>query len=97
MSNSVKFKIVILGTEGVGKTCLLNRFINDKFSDNYQTVSIIVRLSIHFSSKSPLHYTSIDVIFKEKKSLCSKLSSFQKFTHYENTKSNNTYAYWASC
>lgn len=49
MSNNVKFKIVILGTQGVGKTCLINRFVNDKFSDKYQSVS---RLLEHCISTS---------------------------------------------
>lgn len=36
---TVKFKVVILGTQGVGKTCLFNRIANDKFSDKYEAVS----------------------------------------------------------
>lgn len=36
---AVKFKVVILGTQGVGKTCLFNRIVNDKFSDKYEAVS----------------------------------------------------------
>lgn len=39
---AVKFKVVILGTQGVGKTCLFNRIVNDKFSDKYEAVSFIM-------------------------------------------------------
>ena len=31
-----KFKIVLLGDKGVGKTCLANRIINDDYVDNYK-------------------------------------------------------------
>jgi len=37
MSNNVKFKIVILGTQGVGKTCLFNRLVSNKFVDKYES------------------------------------------------------------
>lgn len=30
-----RFKMVLLGTEAVGKTSLVDRFINNKFEDNY--------------------------------------------------------------
>lgn len=40
--STVKFKVVILGTQGVGKTCLFNRIANDKFSDKYEAVSSIM-------------------------------------------------------
>ncbi|XP_054263041.1 ras-related protein Rab-24-like isoform X3 [Macrosteles quadrilineatus] len=44
MNSKVQFKVVILGTEGVGKTCLLNRIVYDKFTDKYQmTVTGVYR------------------------------------------------------
>ena len=33
-----KYKIVFLGDTYVGKTCLINRFMYDTFSDNYQVI-----------------------------------------------------------
>ncbi len=32
--NVVSFKIVMLGDQSVGKTCLVNRFINSTFDEN---------------------------------------------------------------
>lgn len=31
-------KVVLLGNSGVGKTCLLQRFVNNKFSDTPATI-----------------------------------------------------------
>lgn len=31
-----KYKIIFLGDQGVGKSCILNRFANDRFDNNYQ-------------------------------------------------------------
>ena len=31
-----KFKIIFLGDQGVGKSSILNRFVQDKFEPNYQ-------------------------------------------------------------
>ena len=31
-----KYKIIFLGDQGTGKSCILNRFVEDKFDDNYQ-------------------------------------------------------------
>jgi Ras-related protein Rab-6A len=36
-----KYKIIFLGDQGVGKSCILNRFSNDKFDTNYQVKSHI--------------------------------------------------------
>ncbi len=41
------FKVVIIGDAGVGKTNILQRFINNKFSDDYQCT-----LAVDFLSKS---------------------------------------------
>ena len=32
---SEKFKIVFLGDQGVGKTSVINRYMNDAFTDSY--------------------------------------------------------------
>ena len=33
-----KYKVVFLGDACVGKTCLINRFINDDFEDDYRVL-----------------------------------------------------------
>ena len=33
-------KVVLLGESGVGKTCIIDRFINDNFEDNQKTTGI---------------------------------------------------------
>jgi small GTP-binding protein len=33
-------KVVLLGESGVGKTCIIDRFINDNFDDNQKTTGI---------------------------------------------------------
>ena len=37
--NNIKlaFKIIIIGSSSVGKTCLIKRIINNEFEENYQT------------------------------------------------------------
>ena len=35
MSGDIKFKLILIGDAGVGKTSLLLRFMEDKFSDEY--------------------------------------------------------------
>ena len=39
----IKFKIVLLGDQGVGKTAIINRFINDTFNSTYDVVLSILR------------------------------------------------------
>lgn len=41
------YKVLILGDSGVGKTCLIFRFIEDVFSDSY--ISTIGKLFCKFS------------------------------------------------
>ena len=42
-TGKVDMKIVLLGKEHVGKTCLAQRYLHEKFSDsgNYQAVSFL--------------------------------------------------------
>ncbi|KAJ1457306.1 putative RAB6 protein [Pelagophyceae sp. CCMP2097] len=42
-----KYKLVFLGDQGVGKTCLINRFVYDTFDKNYQAT-----IGIDFLSKT---------------------------------------------
>lgn len=40
------FKILVIGDSGVGKSCLLTRFVDDTYSDNFQT-TVGVDFKIH--------------------------------------------------
>ena len=42
-----KFKLIFLGDQGTGKSSILNRFIDDKFSEDYQ-----VTIGLDFQSKN---------------------------------------------
>ena len=42
-----EIKVVLLGDSSVGKTCLLNRFVNDEFSETKEST-----LGAAFSSKN---------------------------------------------
>ena len=42
-----KYKLIFLGDQGVGKSCILNRFINDTFSEEYQAT-----IGLDFQSKN---------------------------------------------
>uniref|UniRef100_A0A1B6FEP0 Ras-related protein Rab-24 n=1 Tax=Cuerna arida TaxID=1464854 RepID=A0A1B6FEP0_9HEMI len=67
MSNNVKFKVVILGTEGVGKTCLLNRIMNDKFTDRYQgTVAGVFRAKFFTSHGQTIQVGIWDTVGTER-------------------------------
>jgi Ras-related protein Rab-6A len=42
-----KYKLIFLGDQGVGKSCILNRFLNDKFVEEYQAT-----IGLDFQSKN---------------------------------------------
>lgn len=42
-----KFKVIFIGDQGTGKTAILNRFVNDKFDQNYQAT-----IGLDFNSKN---------------------------------------------
>ena len=42
-----KYKLIFLGDQGVGKSCILNRFMSDTFKDDYQAT-----IGLDFQSKN---------------------------------------------
>ena len=46
MSYDYIFKYILVGDPSVGKSCILNRFINDSFTDNYD-----VTVGVEFGTK----------------------------------------------
>jgi len=40
----VLLKVIILGDSGVGKTCLMNQYVNKKFSNQYRFWDFFVAL-----------------------------------------------------
>ena len=42
-----KYKLIFLGDQGVGKSCILNRFLNDTFTEEYQAT-----IGLDFQSKN---------------------------------------------
>ena len=42
-----KYKLIFLGDQCVGKSCILNRFLNDSFTEEYQTT-----IGLDFQSKT---------------------------------------------
>ncbi len=43
VGGKIKYKIVLLGDQHVGKTSIIDRFINDRFEPNYCVEMMIVR------------------------------------------------------
>ena len=43
----LKLKLIVVGNQGTGKSCILNRFINDTFDENYQAT-----IGLDFQSKN---------------------------------------------
>ena len=46
-AESPKYKLILLGDQGVGKSCILNRFLNDTFIEDYQAT-----IGLDFQSKN---------------------------------------------
>ena len=46
-TESPKYKLILLGDQGVGKSCILNRFLNDTFIEDYQAT-----IGLDFQSKN---------------------------------------------
>ena len=46
-TESPKYKLIFLGDQGVGKSCILNRFLNDTFIEDYQAT-----IGLDFQSKN---------------------------------------------
>ena len=46
MSYDYIFKYILIGDPSVGKSCILNRFINDSFNDKYD-----VTVGVEFGTK----------------------------------------------
>lgn len=44
--NEILFKVIIVGDPGVGKSCILNKFVKNEFTDAYA-----VTIGVEFSSK----------------------------------------------
>ena len=38
MTGKTKLKIILLGNQGVGKSSIIDQYINNKFDDNYNVV-----------------------------------------------------------
>ena len=43
----IKLKLIVVGNQGTGKTCILNRFVNETFDENYQAT-----IGLDFQSKN---------------------------------------------
>ncbi|NVM04609.1 MAG: GTP-binding protein [Candidatus Helarchaeota archaeon] len=57
------YKTVIVGNSGVGKTCLLNRFVEDRFESKYKpTLGVdIKRYTYEYNSNTNFSFTAWDV------------------------------------
>ena len=47
MEEVLKYKMIFVGDQSTGKSCILNRFVEDKFDDNYQAT-----IGLDFQSKN---------------------------------------------
>ena len=43
----MKLKLIVVGNQGTGKSCILNRFVNETFEENYQAT-----IGLDFHSKN---------------------------------------------
>ncbi|MFX0134637.1 MAG: Rab family GTPase [Candidatus Hodarchaeota archaeon] len=57
------YKTVIVGNSGVGKTCLLNRFVEDRFDSDYKpTLGVdIKRYTYEYNSNTNFSFTAWDI------------------------------------
>ena len=51
-----KYKLIFLGDQSVGKSCILNRFINDTFTEDYQAT-----IGLDFQSKEKVQIDNQDI------------------------------------
>jgi small GTP-binding protein len=57
--NVPQYKLIFLGDQSVGKTCILNRYVNDEFTENYQAT-----IGLDFQSKNiNLGNQEINILF----------------------------------
>ena len=54
VGGKIKFKIVLLGDQHVGKTSIIERFINDRYETTYDVSSIVSRLPLESTSSSEI-------------------------------------------
>ena len=47
VDNLLKLKLIVVGNQGTGKSCILNRFVNETFEENYQAT-----IGLDFHSKN---------------------------------------------
>jgi GTP-binding nuclear protein Ran len=67
MNRSQSFKIVLLGDGGVGKTCLMNRLMNDHFEQRYiPTVGVVVYPVKYLSNDNEITIDIYDTAGQEK-------------------------------
>jgi GTPase SAR1 family protein len=52
---SVRYKLVFVGDVGVGKTSIMNRFITDQFSEEYDVIIKIYNIKIMIFKKLVNH------------------------------------------
>ena len=45
---TIRYKIVFVGDVSVGKTSIMNRFITNEFTDNYD---VIFKITIYYNTK----------------------------------------------
>ncbi len=48
---TIRYKLVFVGDINVGKTSVMNRFINDNFSCDYDVIKIYKQFNIFFYSQ----------------------------------------------
>lgn len=56
VGGKIKYKIVLLGNQHVGKTSIIDRFINDRFESNYCVVLQTLRPLLVSTSSSEISH-----------------------------------------